>query len=81
MYELYSDCKITKEVLYKDYQLFYFAEFLYYAYSYFIIYSLFHTEISFLLIIAKILFVLNIFVLIYGIFNEFKLKNFFQFNF
>ena len=81
MYELYSDCKITKEVLYKDYQLFYFAEFLYYAYSYFIIYSLFHTEISFLLIIAKILFVLNIFVLIYGIFNEFELKNFFQFKF
>ena len=60
LYELNSDCKITKKVLYKDYHLFYFEEFLYYAYSYFIIYSLFHAEISFLIILAKILLVLNI---------------------
>ena len=82
IYESNSNCIIVKRILYKDYRFYEFAQFFCYANFYFIIYSLFHSEIKFLLKTAKILFVLYIFLLIYLIYEiNLKIENIFQFKF
>ena len=82
IYELNSDCKIIKEDLYRDYHDYKLSQFIIHYISYFIIYSLFHAEIPFLLKTAKILFVSYIFLLAYTIYDiKFEMKNIFKLRF